>query len=208
MKITKIEQQKKDPQRYSVFLKGEFAFGLHESILLKAGLHTGDTLTADQVKQFVHEDELFRAREKAYNLLQYRERSVEELRSRLHRKDFQEATVESVISDLMEKGYLDDWQFARTYAEDQLTRKNIGPIRLRAELSRKRVSDRIIDTVIEEMYEKYSVMELATRAAQKKTRTLKDVDYDTAYRRLTGYLGRRGFSWDVISQVVQQELNN
>ncbi len=208
MKITKIEQQKKDARRYAIFLDGEFAFGLHESLLLQSGLHTGDTITGAEVGELKYADEEFRAKEAAYTLLQYRERSVAELRGRLRKKGYPGAVVASVLETLEEKGYLNDREFALKYAEDQLTRKNIGPIRLRTELAKKQVGEAIIDQVVEEIYQKYDVMELAVRAARKKIRILQGKDYETSYRRLTGYLNRRGFSWDVISQVVQQELNN
>jgi len=204
MKITKIEQQKNNPRRYSVFLDGDYGFGIHESILIKTGLHPGDTVSFERMQDLERRDEVFRAREAAFKLLQYRDRSMGELRRRLRKKSFPDPVIETVIEELEEKGYLDDREFAMTFAEDQLTRKNIGPIRLRAELGKKRVSDAIIDDVVHEIYQKYDVLELALAAARKKAGSLKRVEDRTAYRRLTSYLARRGFSRDVINRVVDE----
>lgn len=206
MKITAIEQQKKNTRRYSLFLDGEFALGIDEGVLLKAGLGTGDTISQDGVDQLRTEDERFRAREAAFRLLKYRQRSEAEMRGRLGEKGFQPAVIEEVIQDLLAGEYLDDTEFATLFAEDLLTRKNIGPLRLRAELTKKQVPDRIINTTIERMYQKYSERELARQAASKKMATLRRVDKETAYRRLTGYLARRGFHWDVINEVIPAEL--
>ena len=208
MKITKIEQQKKNRKRYSVFLDGEFAFGLHQDLLLKIGLHTGDELSPQEVEDYQRQDQMLSARESAYRLLQYRQRSVHEMHERLQRKDFPAEIIESVIDDLLEKGLLDDRQFAETFAEDQLTRKNIGPIRLRSELHKKRLPGKIIDEVVHEMYKKYDVRALAEQAAAKKRRSLTGVDRETAYRRLTNYLARRGFPWEIISHLVDSEKFN
>lgn len=207
MKITAIEQQKKNTRRYSLFLDGEFALGIDEGILLKAGLRIGDTISEDEVERLRTEDERFRAREAAFRLLKYRQRSVAEMRERLGEKGFLSAVIEEVIEDLLAEGYLDDTEFATLFAEDLLTRKNIGPLRLRAELNKKQVPDRIINTTIEQMYRKYDEQDLARQAASKKMATLRRVDKETAYRRLTGYLARRGFHWDVINEVIPTELS-
>ncbi|HKJ66960.1 MAG TPA: RecX family transcriptional regulator [bacterium] len=202
MKITKIEQQQKNKQRYSVYLDGEFAFGIHQSILLKAGLHTGEELTPDNIADFEKQDALFRAKDASFRLLKYRQRSEAELRKRLLQKSFDEEIVEAIITELTQKDYLNDEEFARLYSEDLLTRKHIGPLRMRAELSKKQVPEEIIERTIQTMYQKYDEYDLARKAAEKKLRTLTRVDNETAHRRVTNYLVRRGFDWDIIAEVV------
>ncbi|MCF7803402.1 MAG: RecX family transcriptional regulator [Candidatus Marinimicrobia bacterium] len=205
MQVTKIAQQKKNKRRYSIFLDGEFGFGIHEAILLESGLHSGDKLTHYDIAKLEHQDAVYAAKEAAFNLLKYRQRSVGEMRSRLYKKDFDDAVVEEVVEHLLDKDYLNDEEFAETFAEDQLTRKNIGPIRLKAELSKKRIPDKIIEDTVASMYQKFNVVDLAREAAEKKMSSLRNVDYETAYRRLTSYLGRRGFPWDVINEVIDLE---
>jgi hypothetical protein len=43
--ITKIETQKRNPKRRSVFINGKFAFGLDEEVLYKLGVKKGESLT-------------------------------------------------------------------------------------------------------------------------------------------------------------------
>ncbi len=202
MKITKIEQQQKNKRRYSIYLDGEFGFGIHESILLKAGLHAGDEISSETIAQYEKQDALFRAKETSFHLLKYRQRSEAELRQRLLQKSFAEEIVEETVAELKQKKYLDDAEFARLFSEDLLTRRNIGPLRMRAELIKKQVPKPIIDQTIHTLYQKYDEYELARKAAEKKLRTLTRVDNQTAYRRVTNYLARRGFGWDIISEVV------
>lgn len=205
MQITKIEQQKKNKKRYSVFLDGEFAFGLHQDLLFRINLHTGDELTSEQVTQYQTEDQILAAKNTAFSLLKYRERSTAEIRDRLRKKQFSEKVIDEVIQHLLDKNFLNDQHFAEMFAEDQLTRKNIGPMRLRAELQKKKLPKNLIERTVEAIYKKYDIREQAEQAATKKRKTLKGVDGETAYRRLTNYLARRGFSWEVISQVVDRE---
>jgi len=205
MQITKIEQQKKNKRRYSVFLDGEYTFALHQDLLFRVNLHTGDEITSEQVEQFQYEDQILAAKEAAFNLLKYRERSTEEVRDRLRKKQYSEKVIAEVVQYLLEKDFLNDQHFAEIFAVDQLTRKNIGPIRLRSELQKKKLPKQLIEQTIEKIYQKYDLREQAEQAAAKKRKTLKNVDGETAYRRLTYYLARRGFSWEIISDVVNRE---
>ncbi|MBD3275638.1 MAG: hypothetical protein GF372_10020, partial [Candidatus Marinimicrobia bacterium] len=97
--------------------------------------------------------------------------------------------------------------FAREFAEDQLIRKNIGPLRLRSELTKKQVPKTVIENVITEIYEKYDPYELAEQVADKKLAKEKSGDYETVYRRVSNYLARRGFSWEIISDILEKKLH-
>jgi len=205
MKITKIEQQKNNRSRYSIFVDGNFSVGVHESVLFSEHLHVGDTITRDKIEALEQADARFAAKDIAFNLLKYRQRSIGEMRSRLRKKDFDGVVIETIINELKADGYLNDEEFALTYAEDQLTRKNIGPIRLKSELYKKQIPDKIVEKTVIQIYQKYDVVELARNAAKKKKQSLGNVDYQTAYRRMTSYLGRRGFPWDIITEVIDLE---
>lgn len=207
MVITKIEQQKKNKRRYSVFVDGDFALGIHESILFSANFNVGDSITEEQLSEYQYEDELFRAKEAAFHLLKYRQRSKSEMHQRLKQKKFSESVVETTITELEAKKYLNDTDFARQFAQDQLVRKNIGPLRLRAELNKKQVPEKIINSVIDEIYKEHDVYELAASAAEKKLTTMRNDDRESKYRKITGYLARRGFSWDVINNVLDKKLH-
>ncbi|MBS1271699.1 MAG: Regulatory protein RecX [Candidatus Marinimicrobia bacterium] len=205
MEITKIEQQKKNKSRYSIFVDGDYVVGVHESVLFNEHLHVGDKITKEKISELESADARYAAKDAAFHLLKYRQRSVEEMRSRLLNKDFSNDVVAEVIDELRIDEYLNDEKFAMTYAEDQVARKNIGPIRLKAELRKKQLPDKIIEKTVTQIYQKHDALELARDAAEKKKHSLRKVDYETAYRRLTSYLGRRGFSWDIINEVVDLE---
>ena len=47
MIVTKIERQKRNSQRVNLFLDGEFAFGIHDEVLLRSGIRKWDRLTEE-----------------------------------------------------------------------------------------------------------------------------------------------------------------
>ena len=56
--VTKIEVQKRNPKRRSVFIDGEFAFGLDEEVLHKSGLKKGESLTQPRIDEITEEEYL------------------------------------------------------------------------------------------------------------------------------------------------------
>ncbi len=65
--------------------------------------------------------------DRAVNLLTYKPRSVNELRMRLLEKDWTTPEiVDAVLDKLKEYNYLDDEQFAKSFAASQIRQKPIG----------------------------------------------------------------------------------
>ncbi len=62
MKITKISQQVKQANRYSVFVDDKYSFSLSETALLDSGISSGKELSADEVldfKQLSQDDKVY-----------------------------------------------------------------------------------------------------------------------------------------------------
>ena len=70
--ITKIETQKRNPKRRSVFIDGKFAFGLDEEVLYKLGVKKGDSLTEQQIKKITKEERKKEAKDVALKILSFR----------------------------------------------------------------------------------------------------------------------------------------
>jgi len=51
--ITRIEAQKKNPRRRSVFIDGKFAFGLDEEVVSKLGLKKEEALTESRIEEIL-----------------------------------------------------------------------------------------------------------------------------------------------------------
>jgi regulatory protein len=193
--ITSLSVQKRNPERVNVYIDGEFAFGL--AMIEAAKLSTGQYLNDADIRALEQVDEGGRAREAALNLLSYRPRSEREIRRRLQRKGYSERAIEEAVQRLLRAKLLDDEEFARYWISNREQFRPRGQFALRQELWRKGVSDRIIDRLLEEVDE----AENAYRAATKRLSRWQRMDPSERQRKLTGYLQRRGFSYDVIREV-------
>ncbi|MDD2688976.1 MAG: regulatory protein RecX [Candidatus Omnitrophica bacterium] len=146
---------------------------------------------------------LQKARNYAFLLLKFRQRSEKELYRRLKKKKFEEEVVAKTISFLKDKRFVDDELFAKSWIESRLKRP-CGLRKIENELNLKGVDKKIIERQILEIKKHYSEEEIAGRIAKIRFAKFKDIEQQTAKRRLYGYLLRRGFSPEVISGVVNQ----
>ncbi len=194
--ITALEVQKRNKQRVNVYLDGEFAFGL--SLDVAATLHKGQRLTDEDIERLKALDAYARARDLALRFLALRPRSVAEVRTYLHRKGFDDSTVERVIERLKELNYLDDEAFARFWVEDRERFRPRGPMALRHELRQKGISQEIIEHVLAHL----DVEASARRALESKARRWTHLDEQAFRRKAQAFLARRGFPYDVIRDVV------
>src|SRR5438105_2994711 len=88
------------------------------------------------------------ARAVAFRFLAYAPRSRAEMERRLERAGFEADVVQVILAELVERGYLDDAQLARTWVEDRADRKRYGRARLAAELRRKGVEKEAVEEAI------------------------------------------------------------
>jgi regulatory protein len=146
-----------------------------------------------------------RTMERALRLLSYKPRSIAEMRSRLLEKDWtDEETVDQVIARLEELGYLNDEQFATSYASTRLNVKPLGRTRLRRDLQRKKLSAETVENALEEAFNAQSEEKLIERAIDKRLRTKGRPQTREDSKKLFDYLIRRGFSYDLVLRKVRQ----
>ena len=201
--ITAIEIQVKNRNRRSIYLNGEFAFGIHQDVLLEQSIGIGDSLSESQINDILLAEQIKQAKARALRLLSVRARSELEIRKRLKDAKVDETAIEQAINDLTRIGLLDDKEFAFSFARNRIVTKSCGEILLKQELKNKGVSEEIIDLAIVEAYKEKSQTELANNLAQKKKRQYQNIDEIKARKRTTDFLLRRGFSWDIVSSIIE-----
>jgi regulatory protein len=144
-----------------------------------------------------------KARNYAFLLLKFRPRSERELYERLKIKKFSLNTIKSTLSFLIEKKFLDDNYFAKAWIESRL-KKPFGIRKIREELRIKGIDKEIIENQISRIKEDYAEKEVVLELAKKRLSRFKELDPQKAKARLWGYLMRRGFSSDIITEVTSE----
>ena len=143
------------------------------------------------------------AKKACFNLLKIRPRSEYELRSRLVRKGFDTEVIEKTVEYIAKIGLIDDLAFARLWVESRIKRP-LGLHRLSFELKTKGVNKEIIDRVVKEYKSPEKEEETIRDLLQRKMKKLSGLDKKKIKSRLWGFFLRKGFSKDIVFDVLSE----
>lgn len=199
MKITKIMQQVKQRNRYSVYVDDSYSFSLSESALLVSAVASGQEVTYDEVEAFKAssiDDKLYG---RALRYVAMRPRTTWEIEFYLTRKEAGPVLIELVIAKLTDIGLLDDHKFAQAFVHDRQLLRPTSKRKLSLELRKKRVASDIIDEVLRETVtnDDTALNEIIERK-RRQTKYQDDL-------KLMQYLARQGFSYGDIKRAINHE---
>lgn len=195
-KITAIEAQKNNPKRVNLYLDGEFAFGLDRFVA--AWLTVGQSLDEEKITRLQVEDGQEKAYRQALLFLGIRARSEMEVRRNLEKHEIPAILIDQTIARLREERLLNDGQFAQTWVANRSEFRPRSRRALTAELRQKGLTDADIKSATENVNEE----SLAFTAAQKRLRRLAGLEWSEFRKKLSEFLARRGFEYDVITLTV------
>ena len=204
--VTDITEQKRRPNRRSVFLDGRFAFGCNVNVIAKFRLQNGMSLTTAEVEQIEQGEVRQECFDRAVKYLSQRLHGREELRRKIGRRDYPSDVVEAVLDDLERLGYVDDAKFAAAKAADAAGHKKHGPRRAALELRKVGIDQATVEKAVDAVYEDADSLSVARELAEKKAPALRRLDPAVAKRRLYGMLLRRGFEYETVKPVVDEVL--
>ena len=201
--ITRVQVQRTNSDRCSVYLDGTFAFGVYQDVVVQFGLRKGKHLTVAEQREILAADQVHIAMATALHYLGYKPRTEREVRRKLDEKDLG-AVADRTIARLNELGYLDDASYAHAYVEARM-RRGYGPRRIRMELRRRGVANAQVEQALEAVVDADDRLEAAReQAARRWPRLQKESDPRRRRKKLYDFLLRRGFGYDLIRQVTDE----
>ncbi len=215
MIISKLEYQKKDPNRVSVFIDDEYAFGCDIKYVLEHSLNRGREIEETEISQIVRKDfentlyrrainYLSRGLKTTYQMRTYLLKILQKAENRsyedLNKEDL-DNLINLVLKRLTEDGLIDDREFVIQYASS-LSHKKVSKAYLLGKLSQKGIDRKFAETVLEDISEEFideeeAISDLLMKKYGKSTLTSKD-------QKEIRYLLGKGFEWDNISKFVER----
>lgn len=202
MQITRITQQKRDASRYSIYIDNVYSFSLSENALLQSKIYSGQSITAQDLQSFksLSDDDKLKA-----GALQYvanRSRSEREVQRYLAKRGASEQLAESLIEHFKTIGLLDDAAYAQNFVHDQHIRPGMSARQITAKLTERGVAK---DTIAGSLEASDHDDEVAARRLVAKL--MRQARYAEDTQKMTAYLLRRGFSYDVAKKVIADQPN-
>lgn len=171
-----------------MWLDGDPWRDLPSEVLRELDLRREDTLDPDEIDARLDELEPRLARERALRLMQYRERSHDEIVRRLVDDGYRDDVALETVRSLAASGLVDDVRFAEGYARMLVRSRGYGRARAFAELVRHGLGEELANCALDAAA---PVENESARACTLATRLRKPGDTP---ERLAARLARRGFS--------------
>jgi regulatory protein len=208
VKITSISVQQRDKNRVNVSVDGKYRFSLDFSQLTELGVRVGNEYSETELADLENESQFGKLYMRALEYSLMRPHSQHELSQYLYRKTrdtltktgsirkgVSKALTERVYDRIIEKGYVNDANFARYWIDNRQLRKGISKRKLQAELASKGVDRSIVESLL--LQTERSDEEEIQKIIEKKASRYDDE------QKLIAYLARQGFSYDDIKQAIQ-----
>lgn len=201
--ITKIAQQKRKKDRYSIFIDEEYTFSVEEDVLVRYDLAKGKSLTKEEIEEITESDTYHRAYLMAINYLSYRMRSIEEMNTYLNKKEVDPGWKEQIIVRLIEEKHLDDTAFANAYVRDRMHQTSKGPRLIERELLSKGINKEIAEESTKQ-YKPAAQFDKALEWLEKERRKKSQYSFTKQQEKLRLKLIQNGFDADVITEVFEE----
>lgn len=205
MTVTRLTADPRRPGSVVVHLDGARFASLPVETVQALGLSQGMELDAklhERLRRAAASEGAYR---QGVKLLAVRGRSVFELQRRLRQKHGPDAAAEAV-GRLEVQGLLNDGAFARAFALSRSGRGH-GRSRILADLSRLGVERRVAEEAVAEMGDgEAGERDRLERLARKRAAQLEGLAPDVRFRRLVGFLSRRGYGGRDVIDVARKVL--
>ena len=198
---------KKERGKYRVTINEAEDVLVPLALMRERPLKEGQPLNLEEYDHWLMVRQYRFALDRAVGYLAARARSTREIEQKLMQAGYRPCTVEMVIYKLQRENLLDDADFARQWVESRQTHK-LGRSRIAQELRRKGVSQEEAEealSVIDDEDQLDGAVALVEKAA---ARIKPGEDMRKASSRIAGMLARRGYSWDIAKQAIQQVLTD
>lgn len=210
MKITGLSAQQKNSNRINVLVDGRYRFSFDVFQLSDLRIRVGQEYTEQELQALETESQFGKVYARALEYCLARPHSAKEVRDYLYRKTLDtrmktggvkkgvtKEVTERVFDTLVEKGYINDENFARFWLENRRLKKGASQRLLTAELRAKGIEQGIIDALLAES-PRTDDDELKKVIAKKRARY-------PDQQKLIQYLVRQGFLYDDIKAALAED---
>ncbi|RNB59787.1 RecX family transcriptional regulator [Brevibacillus gelatini] len=201
--ITAVHRDYKQKQRYHIDLDGEYAFTVHEDILIKYNLFKGTQVDEAFYGEVLVAEEKHKAYLGALKYLGLRPRTRSQLHAYLLEKGFDTRVADEICQRCEEQGYIDDEAFAKQWVEERLRLKPRSSYMLRMELAQRGVDKSIAEDAVQGI-SREAELEAARALVEKKARRIAGAPNRDEERKLLSMLMRKGFAHSIIQQIREE----
>ncbi|MDO4594124.1 MAG: regulatory protein RecX [Tissierellia bacterium] len=166
----------------------------------KLRIKKNDEINFDAYKIIVDNNDYNMAKKKALDYLNYCPRTTFEIINKLKKEKYNQNIIDEVIKFLNKYNLLDDKKYIEDYINDKMTFNRMSKKKIAFNLKSKGLDSYLVDTLLNEVDEKIEYENCLYLLKKKIRGDLSFQMKQKAYR----YLTYRGFSYDIISDCINE----
>lgn len=148
--ISKIEVQKKDQERFNIYVDGAFKAGISIDTLVAFNLKKGDTVDEAQIERILAREYQQQANNQALNYLSHRKRTRHEIATHLADKDYTETVIAEAIAYCERLRLIDHEDYVESLKNTMLRTTDKGPEVFRQKLYKAGIEKPLIEAGVEQ----------------------------------------------------------
>lgn len=205
MQVTNISYSK-SKEVFEVVFEDETKLLLNYNIFEKYKVSVDMDFSETEIQEMKFFSDIERAKSRAINYISGKLKTKYEVRLKLKEKDFTEDIIDEVIDILEKEEYLNDRLYCEVFIEDKKQLNGYGKNKIKSLLIQKGVSKSVFEDFLDE-FEYEEEFDNALKMGIKKLNLLSnEEDVFKKKQKLINYLAYRGFSFDVINDVLREIL--
>ncbi|MBF1053528.1 regulatory protein RecX [Parvimonas sp. G1641] len=205
MQVTNISYSK-SKEVFEVVFEDETKLLLNYNIFEKYKVSVDMDFSETEIQEMKYFSDIERAKSRAINYISGKLKTKYEVRLKLKEKDFTEDIIDEVIDILEKEEYLNDRLYCEVFIEDKKQLNGYGKNKIKSLLIQKGISKSVFEDFLDE-FEYEEEFDNALKMGIKKLNLLSnEEDIFKKKQKLINYLAYRGFSFDVINDVLREIL--
>jgi len=209
LKITSVSTQKKRKDRFSLFHDDTFLVGVSSQTLIDLSIKKGVELTPFLFEKILEAEEYQKIKDTFYDYLSRRDHGSFELKQKALKKGFPSNVIDDVLDEFDQKGLLNDESFAKKFAADKAEFKNWGPIKIKAALRKKGVSNRVAEKAVQTITNDLDQVQICVDLLTKRKRHFfRETDTLKRKQKMYRYLAGKGFTAPTITKAIDTNKND
>ena len=203
IQVTEIRNQKKNPNRFSLYHDKSFLIGVSSKTLADFSLQKGVVLTPSLFNQLKQAEDYHAAKETSFRYLGRRDHASFEIKQKLKKKGFNDVVIESVLTELSEKGFLNDQHFSIKFITEKSELNRWGRKKIESALYRKGIQPKTIKETLNTFFDNLSQDQICLDLViKRKKHFLREDDPYKRKMKIYNYLAGRGFTSSDIKKAM------
>jgi len=205
-KITRIEVQKRNKERFNIYIDEVYAFSVNGELIYKEKLEVNEEVDEEKLHNIAIKENLSRCKNTALRIIERSYKTEKEMKERLIEKGYDLDAILPIVDFLKEYGFIDDSAYIKMYIKDRIRSQGAGKIKY--SLIKKGIDPDVIEANLADI-NKDEERNVALELAKKKHSqlSLREDDVYKLSNKLCRFLVGRGYDYALVKDVIKKTMN-